>query len=1251
MKRFVTLFLISAIIYISLPALSLAADAKWENLFDGKTINGWIQRNGQAKYTVQDGTIVGTTVLDTPNSFLCTEKMYTDFILELECSVKPGMNSGIQIRSNSFKDYKNYRVHGYQVEIDPGTGAYKSNPKNLLADGTPAPETEPRCWSGGIYDEARRGWLNDLTKKPTARKAFKQNQWNHYRIEAIGDRIRTWVNGVQAADLKDDMTSTGFIALQVHSSSQAGNSIKWRNIRIKDITRANKKMIKALIVDGQNNHDWKATTPILKNLLQETGLFKVDVATSPAKDQPMDNFKPNFSKYDVIVSNYTGDEWPKQTRDALVEYMENGGGLVIYHAADNAFPNWKEWNEMIAIGGWGNRDEKSGPMVRYRDGKVVLDNSPGHGGTHGPQHEFQVIIRDPLHAITAGLPEKWMHAKDELYSNLRGPAKNMKILATAYADPAKKGTGENEPVLLIVRYGKGRIFHTVLGHGPQQLRSVGFIVTFQRGTEWAATGRVTQVDVPKDFPTADKASLRTTLSADYDAIEKYDFGKTRRALAAIEQEILNVPTSSFPQIELKLLKALEAPRTSYAGKQFVCRMLRRVGSAQSVPALSKLLYDRELSHMARFALQYMPAPEAGDALRNALTELEGKRKIGVIGSIGQRGDSKAVPALAKLITADNTDVARAAIDALGAIGGPQAALVLENTQAPASLKAAHDNAYLMCADKMLTEGQTNNAAAIYGKMITSNNSTWIRIAAYKGLVQAEKEKAVHHVIALLKDKDLNLQRAAGKFITEMPGTAITKALAEQLPQIGNDAQVVLLSALEARGDKTAAPYVAKTVESDNESVRLSAVKALAVLGNSSDVDLLAKVSVTQDQIGKAAMESLNRISAPGIADALINIAQAPVDTQVRVNAIQALVNRNQTEAASALLEIAKDDNINVRQTAFKALGALSRQKELAAIIPMLKVAKSNSDRTAIERAMITIITRLEKPDAAPVIEGLANADEAVKPSMLAVLSRIGGPEALQAVRAQLPGSADTRKAAIRAMADWPTPEPLKDLMELASSESDSANIILAIRGYIKLLGVPTDRSAAETVELLAKAMTVAQQAEEKKAILSTLSRYPCKQALDYAESWKTIPELSAEAESAINKIKETLSDNKPKAAASRDNENAGNALDGRQETRWSTGRGMKPGDWFQLDLGTESTVSGLTLDTRNSSDDYPREYEVYVSFDGDSWADPIVTGKGTNPLTEIKFGKPVQTRFIKIIQTGSSDSWHWSIHELKLDLQ
>ncbi len=265
--------------------------------------------------------------------------------------------------------------------------------------------------------------------------------------------------------------------------------------------------LKALIVDGQNNHNWKETTPILKRLLEETGLFKVDVATSPDRGQDMSGFGPDFAAYDVVVSNYTGADWPETTRKALQKYVSGGGGLVIFHAANNAFPKWKEYNEMIAVGGWGGRSEKDGPYLRWRDGKIVRDMTPGRGGSHGPRHEFQLIVRQPNHPITKGLPPVFMHSTDELYNRLRGPAKNVTVLATAFSPEEKRGSGEHEPQLMTIAFGQGRVFHTAFGHAGKQLASVAFIVTFQRGTEWVATGKVTQ-KVPDDFPGPDKPSLR-----------------------------------------------------------------------------------------------------------------------------------------------------------------------------------------------------------------------------------------------------------------------------------------------------------------------------------------------------------------------------------------------------------------------------------------------------------------------------------------------------------------------------------------------------------------------------------------------------------------------------------------------------------------------------------------------------------------------------------------------------------------------
>ena len=266
--------------------------------------------------------------------------------------------------------------------------------------------------------------------------------------------------------------------------------------------------LKVLIVDGQNNHAWRETTPVLKKLLEETGKFTVDVATTPPKGGDMGAFKPDFSGYAVVVSNYNGQPWPDEVKSAFEKYVRNGGGLVSYHAADNSFPEWKEYQQMIAIGGWENRKvETFGPKIRFREGKMVTDSTPGSCGHHGARLAFAVTVRDPKHPIMKGLPPVWMHMADELYDSLCGPAKDVDLLATAHSEPTNRGTNEEEPMLMTIPYGKGRIFHTTLGHDVAAMQCVGFIVTFQRGTEWAATGKVTQ-KVPKDFPTATATSAR-----------------------------------------------------------------------------------------------------------------------------------------------------------------------------------------------------------------------------------------------------------------------------------------------------------------------------------------------------------------------------------------------------------------------------------------------------------------------------------------------------------------------------------------------------------------------------------------------------------------------------------------------------------------------------------------------------------------------------------------------------------------------
>jgi hypothetical protein len=273
--------------------------------------------------------------------------------------------------------------------------------------------------------------------------------------------------------------------------------------------------IHVLLLDGESAgpyHNWQLTTPILTKELEETGLFDVTVATAPPADGDFRNFKPQFSQYQVVVSNLDSADWPSDLRARFEQYIRNGGGLVVVHAADNAFPNWPAYNQMIGIAGWRGRTETAGPRWYMKDGKLVSDPTPGPAGAHGARLPFQIVTRDPEHPIMKGLPSVWMHAPDELYGTLRGPGSNMTILATAHSDPQNKGTGNDEPMLMVLKFGKGRVFHTTLGHDAVALSGVGFITTFQRGTEWAATGKVTQ-RVPSTFPTANTVSYRVDIAA------------------------------------------------------------------------------------------------------------------------------------------------------------------------------------------------------------------------------------------------------------------------------------------------------------------------------------------------------------------------------------------------------------------------------------------------------------------------------------------------------------------------------------------------------------------------------------------------------------------------------------------------------------------------------------------------------------------------------------------------------------------
>jgi uncharacterized protein len=265
-----------------------------------------------------------------------------------------------------------------------------------------------------------------------------------------------------------------------------------------------KAPIKCLIIDGQNYHKWAETTPVIKEMLEATGKFTVDVLTSPKKGaakEEWEKFKPEFSKYAVVVSNYSGDLWPEAVQKDFEKYMTDGGGLVVYHFAVAGNEKWDAYNKMIGIGWRGDANFGEGVYINA-EGKVTKRaKGEGTGSGHPPAHLYDCTVIDKDSPITKGLPEKWTHAKDELYASLRGPVGDMHILVTAFAPkgPAKGQTGESEPVVWTNSFGKGRVFVSVLGHEKDETRYPDTALILLRGVEWAATGTAT-LPVPADFP-------------------------------------------------------------------------------------------------------------------------------------------------------------------------------------------------------------------------------------------------------------------------------------------------------------------------------------------------------------------------------------------------------------------------------------------------------------------------------------------------------------------------------------------------------------------------------------------------------------------------------------------------------------------------------------------------------------------------------------------------------------------------------
>ena len=904
-------------------------------------------------------------------------------------------------------------------------------------------------------------------------------------------------------------------------------------------------VIKTLIITGQNNHAWKVSSPVLEQILDESALFEADIATSPPGGGNMAEFSVDFAPYQLVVLDYNGDEWADSMKKAFLDFVRSGGGVVVYHAADNAFPKWKEFNQIIGLGGWGNRDEKSGSYVFWQRGKVVRDDSPGVGGYHGDQHAFTVVNRDTSHPITQGLPEKWMHARDELYSLLRGPGENMHILATAYSDPATRGTGRDEPVLFTITYGEGRIFHNVLGHamgeGPQPaMQCVGFIVTFLRGAEWAATGKVSQKK-PGDFPAIYRENGTPDdirLWPDYRAPElkkilemaaAYDYGKDEEVLTRLRDYVRAHRNSMESRMacEKQLVDFLTSDAT-LAAKQAACRHLREIGTAASVPVLGKMLLQVKSSDMARYALEKIPGAEAEKALVQGLSKSDGKIRLGIITSLGDRGALSSVAHLERLLSGKDEAEAIVSAKALGKIASQEAISVLYESlvQSSGSMKDHVASSLLHCAEIQAANKETGMADEIFQRLIQAELTLPIRQAAMRGQIASSGEKARQKIINVLKSRNPDQYAPAIAMVKDFYDTSSIQEVHVLLANLPVESQIQLLEVLSQFRDEGVRASVMAAVKSPDLLVRVAALKALKYAGNYTVVEFLASHAArSKGNEQLAARTSLWGLKCGLAHQTILTNLVKNLDEAIQHELIMAVKERRIKEGLHILLSKARYSSDRNRQQAILGLKNIASPSDLPLLVDLLLGMNKEADQMEMANTIASVASQIPRPigRARAVMDKLESVtDVKGRKTLHRALGKIGDDSSLPILRTALKDdNPDVKDAAVRALAEWPTRVAKEDLLHIAKTSETPVHKILALQAYIRMIGMEPYRSPKSAVQSFKEVLDLARP-EEKKLILGTLPAFACLDALDLAESLLQEKEIEAEAQLAIKKIKEKL---------------------------------------------------------------------------------------------------------------------------------
>lgn len=620
--------------------------------------------------------------------------------------------------------------------------------------------------------------------------------------------------------------------------------------------------------------------------------------------------------------------------------------------------------------------------------------------------------------------------------------------------------------------------------------------------------------------TAPKSSVRDLLAPE---------GAGDAVVASLVYQVGSASPEVARTLEADFIALLETPGAPFSARQFSCRMLARIGTERSVPAVAGLLADPELSHAARLVLEAIPGKQSLAALQKALKTTTANTRLGVIDSLGARGDAASISPLVALAKGPDEATALGAMKALARIGGPKVARALTGMKVAASRQAALDHARLVCAASL----PNDKASSIYRSLSDPGQEPQIRTAAFLGLIRCEPEKASVRLAAALKSGDPVILSAAEAAIFDWDDTAGIEALAQELPALPASGKAALLRGVSGRASVPARPALINPLLDDADpDVRLTAIRAADLLGDATSVAPLVVALSGGGEEAKSAVRALGNLQGAGVLDEMIRLA-ASSGSKVRVDLVTILTERQATAAVPVLYQFLGDPDARVRLAAIKGLGRLASTDDVAKLTELLLTTGFREDRQALALAVTAVARRDDSTEerCAPLIGALELADAEVKPLLLGALGSLGGKAAYASLKRHLDGPVpELRKAALRALEDWPDAGPMVDLMKVAREDEDPTNRILALRGYVHCIGLDKNAPAAERCAHYREAMGLAVRPEEKWLVLTGLADVSSPEALKLVEGALDDPALKNEAMPAYAKIATSLAKSHPPEA-------------------------------------------------------------------------------------------------------------------------